>query len=72
MIDLQKIGHGHVEKRKDGYLTRCGGPAFCSHCQLEQAYVDAEELLTRLPLTVSLKYIQRIRRKIRLDREKKA
>jgi len=38
MIDLQTIGHGHVVKRDDGFLARCGGPAECTQCQLEEYY----------------------------------
>lgn len=30
-------GHGHVWRRPDGYLARCGGPAICRECARDQA-----------------------------------
>lgn len=30
-------GHGHVFKRTDGILARCGGPAFCTECAKDLA-----------------------------------
>lgn len=32
---LEDNSHGHVFKRDDGLLARCGGPALCSGCKLE-------------------------------------
>ena len=34
-------GHGHVVPRKDGIKARCGGPALCSKCAMEQVRLDA-------------------------------
>lgn len=31
---LRDVGHGHVIK--NCRLARCGGPAICGHCQMEQ------------------------------------
>lgn len=33
--------HGHVVKREDGNLARCGGPVFCKRCQSESEIVKA-------------------------------
>lgn len=30
-------GHGHVWRRPDGYLARCGGPAICQVCARDHA-----------------------------------
>lgn len=30
-------GHGHVYPREDGLRMRCGGPAMCAKCALDQA-----------------------------------
>lgn len=30
-------GHGHVWKRPDGVVARCGGPAMCKECALDEA-----------------------------------
>lgn len=30
------ISHGHVFPRSDGVRARCGGPALCAHCRVEQ------------------------------------
>lgn len=35
------MGHGHVTPNADGSLVRCGGPAICSVCALEQAQAIA-------------------------------
>ena len=35
------FGHGHVHPRPDGVKARCGGPALCSECAVEQARLDA-------------------------------
>lgn len=31
--------HGHVIKRRDGALARCGGPALCKECRFEEEMV---------------------------------
>lgn len=36
--------HGHVRPRPDGVRARCGGVAFCSDCQKEQAQVEHDRL----------------------------
>ena len=35
-------GHGHVFKRRDGALARCGGPAFCKECAGDQAILERD------------------------------
>jgi len=30
-------GHGHVFKRPDGLVARCGGPAICKQCAIDEA-----------------------------------
>jgi|SRR5581483_1743848 len=32
--------HGHVAKRPDGALARCGGPGMCETCELERYYLQ--------------------------------
>jgi hypothetical protein len=32
--------HGHVIKRTDGLVARCGGPALCKECRFEQRMVE--------------------------------
>jgi hypothetical protein len=34
-------GHGHVYPRPDGAKARCGGPAICKDCALDQARMIA-------------------------------
>lgn len=34
-------GHGHVWKRPDGMLARCGGPGMCRDCSADQAQFRA-------------------------------
>lgn len=34
--------HGHVMGRDDGCRARCGGPAICKRCKLEQEILDAK------------------------------
>lgn len=36
------IGHGHVFKREDGLLARCGGPSLCRDCARDQVRFDQE------------------------------
>ena len=36
-IDPPTAGHGHVVRRDDGYLARCGGPGLCGQCARELA-----------------------------------
>ncbi len=36
------IGHGHVFKRDDGQVARCGGPGFCPECSLDQAQLEKQ------------------------------
>lgn len=31
------VGHGHVAKRPDGVVARCGGPRICPECALDLA-----------------------------------
>ncbi len=31
--------HGHVIKRSDGLLARCGGPGLCAECRFEEEMV---------------------------------
>lgn len=33
-------GHGHVNKRDDGQIARCGGPGLCTECSLDQVQKD--------------------------------
>ncbi|CAB3899748.1 hypothetical protein [Achromobacter deleyi] len=33
-------GHGHVWRRPDGMVTRCGGPGICIMCTDDQAHAD--------------------------------
>ncbi len=40
--------HGHVAKRPDGVLARCGGPALCSECELERGYLQLLENYRRV------------------------
>lgn len=44
MSDTSRIGtntgHGHVWKRPDDVVYRCGGPGLCSVCSADQAVVD--------------------------------
>lgn len=35
-------GHGHVWKRPDGMVARCGGPAICKECAADQAQIIPE------------------------------
>lgn len=37
-------GHGHVLKRSDGLVARCGGPWFCRECALEFAEVNHQKV----------------------------
>jgi hypothetical protein len=37
-IELASQSHGHVSKRPDGLLARCGGPGICPVCQRELDY----------------------------------
>lgn len=30
------LRHGHVVPNPNGLVARCGGPALCSHCRLEE------------------------------------
>lgn len=39
-------GHGHVWKRPDGLVGRCGGPAFCRECKTDQKLVGEQYLPT--------------------------
>lgn len=41
MTQLAMRSHGHVFNRRDGALARCGGPALCQWCQLEQQILEA-------------------------------
>lgn len=34
---LELCGHGHVVKRVDGDVHRCGGPRFCKACAADKA-----------------------------------
>lgn len=34
-------GHGHVWKRPDGMVARCGGPGMCKECSREAAQLSA-------------------------------
>lgn len=36
-LDSRNVGHGHVNKRPDGHLARCGGPGLCGVCSTEKA-----------------------------------
>jgi hypothetical protein len=36
------MGHGHVIPNKDGSKARCGGPALCEECAVEEARVCLE------------------------------
>lgn len=36
-MDGENKGHGHVFKRPDGMLARCGGPAMCHECAADAA-----------------------------------
>lgn len=45
MVDLSAVSHGHVVKNKSGTLARCGGPAICSHCQLEAELIDLRQVM---------------------------
>lgn len=40
---VRNVGHGHVNPRPDGLKARCGGPALCGQCRLEQ---DGYKLIT--------------------------
>lgn len=35
--DLYDAGHGHVRRRPDGLVARCGGPGICPQCGREAA-----------------------------------
>ncbi len=37
------IGHGHVFKRPDGMVSRCGGPTMCKECALDLAQINARK-----------------------------
>lgn len=43
-------GHGHVYKRPDGYLARCGGPAICPECSRDKAEQIRDAALAPNPL----------------------
>lgn len=34
-MDPRNTGHGHVFKRPDGVVMRCGGPGLCKECALD-------------------------------------
>jgi hypothetical protein len=36
-----KEGHGHVFKRDDGLVAKCGGPGLCKVCDIDQTRLDA-------------------------------
>lgn len=36
----RKHGHGHITPRDDGALAKCGGPAICKVCALEQTALN--------------------------------
>ena len=61
MLDLNKIGHGHVTKLKDATNARCGGPSLCTHCQLEEEVVRlrAKEKRLYVKLDDVAKYIRK-------------
>ncbi len=40
MNEQLNTGHGHVNKRPDGVLARCGGPGICSVCSKEKAVAN--------------------------------
>lgn len=40
-------GHGHVWSRPDGVKARCGGPAMCKQCALDQADSNRAKALNR-------------------------
>lgn len=37
---FEHCGHGHVVKRHDGMLAKCGGPLICNACAAEKAAVN--------------------------------
>lgn len=41
--ELAKTGHGHVVRRTDGTVYRCGGPELCHTCKEDQARLNAAE-----------------------------
>lgn len=38
---LTNAGHGHVWRRPDGMVARCGGPALCRACMADRGALDA-------------------------------
>lgn len=38
-------GHGHVWKRPDGVVARCGGPAMCDKCRRDKLEMDRESFV---------------------------
>ena len=50
---LLKLTHGHVHGKFRGVayistdVSRCGGPAICQHCQLEELVVDLIDEMER-------------------------
>lgn len=37
---FEHCGHGHVTKRHDGMLAKCGGPSICKACAAEKEAVN--------------------------------
>lgn len=41
---VSNVGHGHVYKRQDKILTRCGGPMICGECAKDFVRWTAEQM----------------------------
>jgi hypothetical protein len=41
-MGTRNTGHGHVYKRPDGVIMRCGGPGICNQCSRDLARLIKE------------------------------
>ena len=59
-------GHGHVWKREDGILARCGGPGLCKVCRDDERYVrEAAEYDDTIKVAFLLRELDRVRERLK-------